>query len=122
MESLFFNTPNQRYKSKQLFKSKDEHLVKTDISNGIFFYDISLKSKAKTIELKSIDSMLMIPIVKSGTLLIEDNFDGSKHKIERNSVVIYGSYRQNFSLKAKGEIFILFVADFFLKRYLSFKN
>ncbi len=120
MESLFFNTPNQRYKSEELFWSQDEYLVKTDISNGIFFYDISLKSKAKTIELKSIDSMLMIPVVKSGELVISNNFDNSKQRIKSNSVIIYGSSKQNFSLKVKGEIFILFIADFFLKRYLNF--
>jgi len=120
MESLFFNTPNQRYKSKQLFKTKDEYLVKTDISNGIFFYDISLKSKAKTIELKSIDSMLIMPVVKSGTLLIQNHFDANEEVVKGNNVIIYGSSKQNFHLKAKGEIFILFIADFFLKRYLSF--
>ena len=120
MESLFFNTPNQRYKSEQLLLSQDEHLVKTDISNGIFFYDISLKDRAKTIELKSIDYMLMIPVVKSGTLLIKNHFNDSEQVVKNNSVTIYGSSKQNFSLKAKGEIFILFIADFFLKRYLSF--
>ena len=120
MESLFFNTPKQRYKSEQLYKSKGEHFIKTDISNGIFFYDISLKTKAKTIELKSIDSMLMMPVVKSGTLVIKNNFDDSEYVINSNNVIIYGSSKQDFSLKFKGEIFVLFIADFFLKRYLSF--
>jgi len=45
MESLFFNTPTQRYKISE---------TKVDISNGIFFYDIA---ETKTIKLKNLDQM-----------------------------------------------------------------
>ena len=122
MESLFFNTPNQRYQSSELFKKSNEYLIKVDISNGIFFYDISLKNRIKTIQLKNLDRMIMIPVVKHGSLTIENHFDNKKYKIKENSVLIYGSSKQDFTLSANGEIFILFIADFFLKRYLSFDN
>jgi AraC-like DNA-binding protein len=120
MESLFFNTPTQRYQRTELFKNPNEHLIKVDISNGIFFYDISLKNRTKTIKLKNIDRMIMIPVLKRGSLTIENHLGDKKYTIKENSVVIYCSSRQDFSLDIDGEAFILFIADFFLKRYLSF--
>ena len=120
MESLFFNTPTQRYQCTELFKNSDEHLIKVDISNGIFFYDISLKNRTKTIKLKNIDRMVMIPVLKRGGLTIKNHLEDKRYSIEENSVAIYCSSRQDFSLDIRGEVFILFIADFFLKRYLSF--
>ena len=108
MESLFFNTPTQRYKISE---------TKIDISNGIFFYDTTLP---KTIKLKNLDRMLMIVVVKHGTLSIENHIDNKKHTLKENSITIYGSSRQDFSLTVNGEVFILCIADFFLKRYLNF--
>lgn len=108
MESLFFNTPTQRYKISE---------TKIDISNGIFFYDTALP---KTIKLKNLDRMLMIVVVKHGTLSIENHIDNKKHTLKENSITIYGSSRQDFSLTVNGEVFILCIADFFLKRYLNF--
>ena len=120
MESLFFNAPTQRYQTTKLFKSRDEHLIKVDISNGIFFYNISLKNRTKTIQLKNLDRMVMIPMVKHGSLTITNHIEDREYKVKEKSIAIYCSSRQDFSLEIKGEVFILFIADFFLKRYLSF--
>jgi AraC-like DNA-binding protein len=117
MESLFFNTPNQRYQFKKIFNQVDEYIHKVDISNGIFFYDISLKKYQQNIVLKNLDRMLMLIVVKSGYLSIGEK---QKHDLKENSISLYASSRQDFSLKFSGEIFILFIADFFLKQYLSF--
>ena len=108
MESLFFNTPTQNYKISE---------AKVDISNGIFFYNTTL---AKTVKLKNLDRMLMIVVVKHGTVNIHNHIDNKKHILKENSITIYGSSRQEFSLAISGEAFILCIADFFLKRYLSF--
>jgi AraC-like DNA-binding protein len=116
MESLFFNTPNQRYQIEELSSG----MTKVDISNGIFFYDIVLNKRSRTIELKNLDRMIMVVVVKHGTLTIENHIDNNKHTLKENSITIYGSARQEFSLAVNGEVFILFIADFFLKRYLSF--
>jgi len=116
MESLFFNTPTQRYQIDETSKG----ITKVDISNGIFFYDICLKNRSKTIELKNLDRMLMLVVVKRGTVQIENRIDNSSHTLKENSITIYGSSRQDFYLTVSGEAFILFIADFFLKRYLSF--
>jgi len=116
MESLFFNTPQQRYQIEEISKG----FSKVDISNGIFFYDISLKNRTQTIQLKNLDRMLMLVTVKSGTVEIEENISDKKHLLKENTITIYGSSRQDFLLTVSGEIFILFIADFFLKQYLSF--
>ena len=120
MESLFFNTPNQRYQIEELFKTEDEHLTRVDVSNGIFFYDILQKKRKHILKLQNLDRMVMIVVVKSGSLTIENHFNKKVQTLKRDRVSIYCSSRQNFSLGINGEIFILFIADFFLKRYLSF--
>jgi len=66
--------------------------------------------------------MVMVTVVKEGSLIIENHFDNTRYTSKENSIVIYCSSRQNFSLVVRGEIFVLFIADFFLKRYLSFNN
>jgi AraC-like DNA-binding protein len=116
MESLFFNTPTQRYQREETSKG----VTKVDISNGIFFYDIALKNRSRTIELKNLDRMIMMVVVKHGTLEIENHIERKTETLKENSITIYGSSRQDFSLTVNGEVFILFIADFFLKRYLSF--
>jgi AraC-like DNA-binding protein len=116
MESLFFNTPTQRYQREQT----SQGITKVDISNGIFFYDIDLKNQTKTIKLKNLDRMLMMVVIKRGILTINNHIEDKKQQIKENSVIVYGSSRQDFSLDVEGEAFILFIADFFLKHYLSF--
>jgi AraC-like DNA-binding protein len=116
MESLFFNTPTQRYQIDTSLRG----VTKVDISNGIFFYDISLKNRSKNIALKNLDRMLMMVVVKSGSVEINNHIETVTHMLKENSISIYGSSRQDFSLHVQGEVFILFIADFFLKRYLSF--
>ncbi|MCK5854520.1 MAG: helix-turn-helix transcriptional regulator [Sulfurovaceae bacterium] len=110
MESLFFNTPTQRYQISE---------TKVDISNGILFYDISLKNNSKTIYLKNLDRMIMMVVVKEGLLTVDNHRDNIKDTLKENSVTIYGSSRQDFTLTINGDAFILCIADFFLKRYLS---
>jgi AraC-like DNA-binding protein len=121
MESLFFNTPNQRYKISKLFKGKEGYIQEVDISNGIFFYNISTKIE-KAIELKSIDRMLMIVAVKSGEVKIFNKIDNLKTTIKEGSIDIFISTRQDFTLSFRGDIFIIFIADFFFSRYLSGKD
>ena len=119
MESLFFNTPNRRYQMEELFREGEEHLRRVDISNGIFFYDISLKESSQTIKVKNLDRMVMLIAIKSGAVEIEEHREKQIERLKENTITIYGSSRQDFSLKISGEVFMLFVADFFLKRYLS---
>lgn len=118
MESLFFNTPTQRYQIKEISNG----VSKIDISNGIFFYDISLEKQIYPIRLKNLERMVMIAVVKKGTLSLTNHLDNKKYRQKENSIVLYCSSQQDFTLSVRGEIFILFIADFFMKNYLSFNE
>lgn len=113
MESFFFNTTNRSYKI-----TENQNFNRVDISNGIVFLDITLEAK---LHIKNLDRMVMIPVVKNGTLCIVDNLCKKEFISKNSSTEIYCSSRQDLSIYADGDIFILFIADFFLKRYLSTK-
>ena len=116
MESLFFNTPNQCYKITNY-----SFFEQVDISNGMLFFDISTALKKK-IEFNYIDRMLFIILVKKGSATLEDS--SQNIEIKENIVATFINANSKFKIKIKkdSKIFILFIADFFLKRYLSFNN
>jgi len=124
MESFFFNITDRRYKITETFKAQDEYIKRVDISNGVVFLDISLDSKNRLdFHIKNLDRMIMICVNKEGTLNIHDNIDSKTHSIQNSTISIYASSKQDISLSTKegekSDIFILFLADFFLKRYLT---
>jgi len=91
MESFFFNITDASYKRTNILRNKKEHIRRVDISNG--------------------------------SISLEDNITQKIYKIESNSINLFASSRQNLSIQInqneKTEMFILFIADFILKRYLS---
>jgi len=119
MESFFFNITDASYKITNILKNKKEHVTRVDISNGIVYLDISLSS----LHVENLDRMLAITVIKEGSISLEDNITQKIYKIESNSINLFASSRQNLSIKInqneKTEMFILFIADFILKRYLS---
>ncbi len=88
---------------------------RVDISNGIVFMDIKAK---ETIQLNNLDRFIMIAVVKSGTLTIKDQIGEQVCVTQKSQNTLYTSSRQVWDMVADGEIFLLFLADFFLKRYL----
>ena len=123
MESFFFNITNRRYKSSSLFSLKNEFLNRVDISNGVVFLDINLENRAKEIGLKNLDRMVMIVMVKKGKFTIHDHLSDKIITLKAGQIGIYCSSRQKMTLTVEkseeSDILTLFVADFFLKRYLS---
>jgi AraC-like DNA-binding protein len=67
--------------------------------------------------------MVMVVMVKKGTLVIEDHIEEKTEQVKEGKISIYCSSRQDLSLTVPkseaSDIFILFISDFFLKRYLS---
>lgn len=67
--------------------------------------------------------MLMIALVRKGTLVVDDYIADKSHIVKEGQVTVYCSSRQDITIAMQNskdtEIFILFIADFFLKRYLS---
>ena len=123
MESFFFNIRDTRYKLSTLFRHNDEFLDRVDISNGVVFLDAKLINREKKIALKNLDRMVMIVMVKAGKIEIVDHLSGQKSTLKTGDIGIYCSSRQDMELRLmkskQTDVLMLFVADFFLKRYLS---
>jgi AraC-like DNA-binding protein len=124
MDSFFFNITDTSYKITKLYELKNDYITRIDISNGIVFFDISLQNhQDKIFPIKNLDRMIVIPVVKDGEFLIYDNINQKEYKSKKNDIDIYCSSKQDFTLtikqNKKTNIFILFIADFFLKRYLT---
>ncbi len=124
MDSFFFNITDTRYKTTPLLQKDKEHITRVDISNGIVFFDINLlKNEDKVFPIKNLDRMIVISVVKNGEFSINDNIKKENFLSKKDEINVFCSSRQDFSLTIKkaeeSNIFILFIADFFLKRYLS---
>jgi len=124
MDSFFFNITDTSYKTTELLKGKNTYVKRVDISNGIVFFDIHINDfRNREIIFKNLDRMIIIPVVKKGSFKLYDNVEKTKYISKENSISIYASSRQNFTITTQDNeelnIFILFIADFFLKRYLS---
>lgn len=124
MESLFFNIGDKRYKTTRLYERGEEHITRVDISNGIVFFDICLKKHDKhSFNIKNLDRMVVITVVKEGKFTIRQKGNEESLSSKKDEVNIYCSSRQDFTLTIeasdKSDIFVLCIADFFLKRYLS---
>ncbi len=123
MESLFFNIGDKRYKTTTIYEKGEEHITRVDISNGIVFFDIFLKGgEPRRFEIKNLDRMVVVAVVKEGGFSISDNIGGESFSCGKDEAKIFCSSRQDFTLAIdaqKSDIFVLLIADFFLKRYLS---
>jgi AraC-like DNA-binding protein len=123
MDSFFFNITDRRYKITTLFKDKMSDVQRVDISNGIVFLEGKVSGKKEEIHLKNLDRMLMLVMVKEGSLHIIDNLSQKEEVIKQGEIAMYASSKQDMVVTMQEsintEVFILFIADFFLKRYLS---
>lgn len=123
MESLFFNITDKSYKVSELFKNKNEYIKRVDISNGLFFFDINLFEGKIDAHLKNLDRMIAVCVVKEGKIEIVENISKDRFSFHKNSINIVASSKQDVVMTTqegeKTDIFLLCIADFFLKRYLS---
>ena len=127
MDSFFFNITDTKYKVTKLFENKKSHITRVDISNSIVFLDIDLQdNEAMQFPIKNLDRMVVISSINNGSFSLFDNIKNEEFNSKKDDVNIFCSSRQNFTLNIKKakktKIFILFIADFFLKRYLSGKK
>jgi antitoxin component YwqK of YwqJK toxin-antitoxin module len=122
MESLFFNTPNQCYKISNSLNTNSSIIKKVDISNGILFYDIIKNQKKRILEFNYIDKMLFFVMVVDGC--IEIAYSSKIKRIKKDKIETFLNINNPFNIVIYKDTkaFILFVSDFFLKRYLSFKD
>ena len=124
MDSLFFNITDRCYKVTELFKHNAQHVIRADISNGLVFFDIALSLlEERVLRLKNLDRMNFIVCVRHGQCQIKDNVTQNIIKLSQNNTYLFATSRQDLEItilqSKKSDIFILFVGDFFIKRYLS---
>lgn len=123
MDSFFFNITDTKYKKTELFKGKEGYLNRVDISNGIVFLESKLVQYTQEVTLENLDRMLLFVMVKKGTLILYDRMSEKDMTVKDGEIALYVSSKQDMTLmieKSKNsDIFILSIADFFLKRYLS---
>ncbi|WP_324171937.1 helix-turn-helix transcriptional regulator [Sulfurimonas sp.] len=124
MDSFFFNITDANYKITKLYEHKKEHISRVDISNGIVFFDVHLDLKSKKeFKVKNLDRMVVITVCKKGDFSIRDNIAKKTFVAKEDSINIFTSSRQDLKLSINEgddtKIFVLFIADFILKRYLS---
>ena len=123
MDSFFFNITDTRYKITELFKGNEGYLNRVDISNGIVFLESKLEKYSQEVALRNLDRMVIFAMVKQGTLKIYDALSKNEKLVNEGEIAIYCSSKQDMTLtiqkSEKSDIFILCIADFFLKRYLS---
>ena len=124
MDSFFFNITDKCYKTTEIFKHKDQHAIRVDISNGLVFFDISLAlNEEKVLKLKNLDRMNFIVSLGQGNCEIKDNLSTNEFKLAEHNTYLFATSRQDMEItiapSQRSEIFILFIGDFFIKRYLS---
>jgi len=124
MDSFFFNITDRCYKITELLTHNEQHVIRVDISNGLVFFDISLSlSEEKVLRLKNLDRMNFIVSAGQGNCLIKDNLTENTFKIIEHNTYLFATSRQDIEIAIepakKSELFILFISDFFIKRYLS---
>lgn len=126
MDSFFFNITDTRYQSTSLFKAKEGYLNRVDISNGIVFLESILVQHSQEVSLQNLDRMLMFVMVKQGSVKIVDAFTQTETYVDAGYLALFASSKQDMSVtiqkSEKSEVFILFIADFYLKRYLNAQN
>ncbi len=113
MESFFFGVDLQRYRDTLL----DAGLRRVDVSSGLVYLDTPMPVMTR-LDLHDRDRMVMMVFVRQGRIVITG--DGVAERIDAGEIGMYASRQQAWTIGfEKAEGFVLFVADFFLKRYLG---
>lgn len=123
MDSLFFNITDTRYKVSPFFDDKNSTLTRIDISNGVVFLEGTLSSKGGVVQLKNLDAMVMIVMCRKNNIKITNHINDEDFLLQEGEIGIFCSSKQDITMmpnqQENTEVFILFIADFFLKRYVS---
>jgi len=114
MESFFFGADLARCRESMLASG----LHRVDVSNGLVYLDTSIATQA-TVPMHYYDRMAILIFVRSGSMRFVR--EGQEPIcIEAGEIGLLTSRRQDWEMQwEEMEGFSLFVADFFLKRYLD---
>ena len=115
MESLFFNLNDTKYKKSTLGYG----ITRVDISQGLLYFDAKPLKKEAIFRLDFVDKMAMVFVIKSGVVALK--LADEELLLNKESIYIFSLKGEILDIifNAKSEVFVLFVADFFLKNYIS---
>jgi len=126
MNSLFFNITDTNYKRVNILKERGEVVTRVDISNSIVFFHIDFRSRKWTLPLKNRDRMLIFIVVEEGRVSIVDNTLEKTHYISSKKIALFLSSSQDILISIKrtpkSRVTLIFIADFFFKRHLTYKK
>jgi len=117
MESFFFGADLARCRESMLASG----LHRVDVSNGLVYFDTPAAVQT-TVPMHYYDRMAILVFVRSGSVrFVRD--DRELGRINAGQIGLLTSRRQDWEMHLEGmEGFCLFVADFFLKRYLNLEE
>ena len=115
MDSLFFNLNDTKYKKS----SAGCGITRVDILQGLLYLDAKTLKKEATFKIDSVDKMAMVFVVKSGSMALKS--DENVRQLNKEIIYIYSLKGQKIEItfNVKSEVFVLFIADFFLKNYMD---
>ena len=115
MDSLFFNLNDTKYKKTNIACG----VKRVDISQGLLYLNANPVKKDITFKLDFPDKLVMVIAVKRGSAILAS--EDREHKLYSDRIYIYTlkAEKINIVFNAKSDIFVLFVADFFLHNYID---
>jgi len=123
MESLFFNITDSRYKVTTLCHKEHASVERVDISNGLLFFSGTIEKGDYTIPIEQLDRMVMIVMAERGGVEVYDEIANRRFSVAQGERAIFVTSRQRLRIVShQAQMFVLCIADFFLRRYLSGKH
>ena len=115
MESFFFQADWDRFRERSLASG----LNRIDVSNGLVYLDAD-SAVELAVPFDYRDRMVILAFVRQGAILFSSTDGSDPERVKAGEIGMFISRRQRGALRfEKAEGFVLFVADFFLKRYRS---
>lgn len=118
MESLFFQLESRRYRRRNIRRDEKGTIERVDVSSGVLFFRMESR---RTLEygLRHHDRMLLLILSVRG----KSRLDGEEMRVHLGEgdalLVSVGWGSPEFLLEPGSSLFVLAVAGFHLKRYLS---
>ena len=131
MESFFFNISEYYFQTQMLREDAQGAIRRTDISNGLVFVEASCPKRQTVMRIDGLDRMVMVAVAFSGHVMIKGAREEAALRVDEGTIALLHVARQTVELQAvpvqregsappkAARIFVLFAADFFLKRYRS---
>ncbi len=115
MESLFFNLNDTKYKKSRAGCG----ITRVDISQGLLYFDVKPLKKDTIYNLDFVDKMAIAFVIKSGSVSLK--LADKELLLKKDSIYIYSlkGEKLDITFNANSEVFVLFIADFFLKNYMT---